>query len=466
MTPKNILFVVTDDQRYDTIAALGNADIKTPTLDLLTEEGIALTGAHIPCGTCGAVCMPSRAMLFSGRTLFHLEGNGENIPPEHITLPQHLQENGYECFATGKWHNGTPAFARSFTGGDNLFFGGMWDHWNVPTCRHDPTGQYDNVINFVANFWHNSTPWRIHCDRFHPGVHSSELLTDTALTFLKERKTEKPFFLSLTYLAPHDPRTMPQAYKDMYDPTKITLPKNCMKSHPFSFGVESIRDETLAAYPRDEKEIRTHLAEYYGMISHLDHELGRIVTLLKAQGIWEDTLIVFTGDNGLAVGSHGLMGKQSNYDHSVRVPLLLCGPGIPKGRRSETYLYLLDIYPTLCEYLGLPIPASVEGKSFLPALTQPSYCHRDSLFFAYGDLVRSVKDAQYKLIEYRGGAQETQLFDLKADPAELQNLSADIRYRETIFKMRQLLEEYRATWEDTNHPATQSYWTAYDSRKM
>lgn len=458
---KNILFVVTDDQRFDTIHVLGNPDIITPTLDLLAENGTAFTQAHIPCGTCGAVCMPSRAMLYSGRTLFHLEEDGATIPADHTTLPELLQQNGYETFGTGKWHNGTPAFTRSFTGGDNLFFGGMWDHWNVPTCRYDPTGEYDNVINFVANFWHNSEPWKINCDAFHPGVHSSELLTDTALEFLRTRQGEKPFFLSLTYLAPHDPRTMPDFYKKMYDPDRLTLPDNVMPQHPFRFGVEDIRDETLAAYPRSEGEVRRHLAEYYGMISHLDAQLGRIVSQLKEQGLWRDTLVVFTGDNGLAVGCHGLMGKQNNYDHSVRVPLLLCGPGIPKGGRSDALVYLLDLYPTLCDYLGLPVPLSVEGRSFLPALTQPEYRHRENLFFAYGNLLRSVKDSRYKLLEYRGPICRTQLFDLQQDPAEVKDLSQDPAQASRIRDLRLLLEEYHKSWEDTDHPASREYWNAF-----
>ena len=151
---KNVIFILTDDQRYNTIHALGNPEIHTPNLDWLAENGTVFEQAHIPGGTNGAICMPSRAMLNSGRSLFHLEAEGGNIPESDITLAEVFRRDGYDCYGTGKWHNGCPAFTRGFTGGENVFFGGMWDHWNVPVSHYDPTGEYDNVINFVADFFH------------------------------------------------------------------------------------------------------------------------------------------------------------------------------------------------------------------------------------------------------------------------------------------------------------------------
>lgn len=460
---KNVLFILTDDQRYNTIGACGNPDIQTPVMDRLVREGTCFTEAHIPGGTSGAVCMPSRAMLNTGRTLFHLEGEGQSIPKNHTCMGEAFRNAGYETFGTGKWHNGPPAYARSFSCGDNAFFGGMWDHWNVPTCYYDPTGQYDNVINFVMNFTGNNQPMGINCDKFNPGKHSSELLSDTAITYLKNREenpSDQPFFLYLAYLAPHDPRTMPEEYKKMYDPEKITLPKNFMTEHPFLFGVEDIRDEVLAAYPRKEAEVRRHLAEYYGMISHLDHEIGRVIDQLEKMGELDNTIIVLTGDNGLAVGCHGLMGKQNLYDHSVRVPLLMRGPGIPAGEKRDQYVYLLDIFPTLCELNGIGIPASVEGESFAAVLDNPSAKTRETLYFAYNDILRAVKDDHYKLIEYRTTTRRTQLFDLQNDPDELCNLADRPEYAETINRLRNLLFSYRESWE-ADHPYSQTFWSHF-----
>ena len=165
----NVLFILTDDQRFDTIRALGNPDILTPNLDRLAARGAAFTRAHIPCGTSGAVCMPSRAMVHTGRTLFHLDREGQSIPPEHTTLGECFQAAGYRTFGTGKWHNGTASFARSFCDGGAIFFGGMWDHWNVPICDYDPTGAYANEVNVIQNPHASNAVTREHCDRYVPG---------------------------------------------------------------------------------------------------------------------------------------------------------------------------------------------------------------------------------------------------------------------------------------------------------
>ena len=460
---KNTLFILTDDQRYNTIAACGNPDIKTPNMDRLVREGTCFSHAFIPGGTSGAVCMPSRAMLNTGRTLFHLKGEGQSIPADHTCMGEVFRQAGYETFGTGKWHNGTEAYARSFSSGDNIFFGGMWDHWNVPTCCYDPTGQYDNEVNFVVNFFQENQPLTIHCDKFTPGKHSSELLSDTAISYLDRHartNPEQPFFLYLAYLAPHDPRTMPERFKKMYDPAAISLPENYRDSHPFPFGVEDIRDEVLAAQPRQEAEVRRHLAEYYGMISHLDHEIGRVLAKLEETGELDNTIIVFTGDNGLAVGCHGLMGKQNLYDHSVRVPLVLRGPGIPAGETRDQMVYLLDIFPTLCELTGLSIPASVEGSSFAPILQNQNVPERQALYLVYNDLIRGVRTQRYKLIEYRTAANQTQLFDLEADPQERHNLADNPAWQNILAEMRTQLLSLRDSWEG-DHPYSKTFWSHF-----
>lgn len=454
----NVLFLLTDDQRFDTIHALGNPDIITPNMDYLAERGAAFTQAHIPGGSSGAVCMPSRAMINTGRRLYDLCGQGETIPEDHTTLGETLRGAQYYCFGTGKWHNGPPAFTRSFDAGDNIFFGGMWDHWNVPVNRYDPTGHYDNVINFVANFLHDNGTMRVHCDKFHPGVHSSELLTQTALDALDALPDDKPFFMYTAYLAPHDPRTMPRRFEEMYDPESIPLPPNFMREH-FDYGVHGIRDEVLAAYPRNECEVKRHIAQYYAMITHLDDQIGRIIQKLRDKGLLDDTIIILAGDNGLACGEHGLMGKQSLYEHSVRVPLLISGPGIPAGLRVDNYVYLMDIYPTLCELLGIDVPSSVQGVSFAPMLRDPSYKTRRELYMMYCELIRAVQDERYKLIEYRNGpcGNRFELFDLIADPWEMHDLYGDSSMAGVKAHLLALRDEQRAIWE---HDGEQSvgFW--------
>jgi arylsulfatase A-like enzyme len=462
MTQKpNILFLFTDDQRFDAIHALGNTEIITPHMDSLIARGTAFTQAHIPSGTSPAICMPSRAMLHSGRTLFHIEKNGQNIPPEHITLGETLRGAGYRTFATGKWHNGPASFGRSFSDGNSVFFGGMWDHWNVPLCHFDPTGRYENLIPFTQNFLRESKTTDVHCDYFSTGKHSTDVFSEEAVQFLENYESDEPFFMYVSYLAPHDPRTMPPHFRELYDVEKISLPPNFVGEHPFNYGAKQIRDEELASYPRTETEIKRHLLEYYAMITHLDEEIGRILATLEQTGQAENTIILLAGDNGLAIGQHGLMGKQSHYDHSVRVPLFLAGPGVPKGLRLDNYAYLLDVYPTLCELVGVETPATVEGLSLVPMMQHPDVHLRESLYFAYSNLIRSVKNDRYKLIEYVGHVRETQLFDLLDDPWETTNLYGKDTHEMIVQELRELLFKYRDEWDDCLHPLGKSYWEAY-----
>lgn len=459
----NVLFILTDDQRFDTIHALGNPAIFTPNLDKLAARGICFTHAHIPGGTTGAVCMPSRAMLHTGRSLYHLEGVGGNIPPEHVTMGEAFQREGYRTIGVGKWHNGVPSFARSFSQGGSIFFGGMWDHWNVPVCRYDPAGKYDNVINFVVDFYKGNQTTTVHCDEFHPGRHSSELLTDTAIAFLRQQDAQTPFFLYTAYLAPHDPRTMPQKFRDMYSPEQITLPPNFSEEQLVEhFPMFRFRDESLTAYPRRAEDIRREIADYYAMITHLDSEIGRLLDALEDSGMLDNTIVVFSGDNGLALGQHGLLGKEDLYEHSVRVPLILSGPGIPEGERRDTYVYLFDIFPTLCELTGTPVPASVDGRSFVPSIREEGKVHRANLYLGFNELVRGVKDEQFKLIEYAVTGRATQLFDLRADPWETVNLYGQPEYADTVARLRQRLFALRDEWEDRRHEAGKLFWSSYE----
>jgi len=386
----NILFWFADDQRFDTIRALGNDGIHTPNLDRLVARGTAFTRAHIPSGTVGAVCMPSPAMLMVVRALFHIGHAGRTIPPEHVTLGQALQQNGYRAFGCGKWHNGRESWHRSFTEGNELVFLGMADHWNVPAYRYDPTGRYDSVLYQVKDPERSNEVTELPRDHIHVSRHSSEVLADTAVKYLREYDGKDPFFMYVSFLAPHDPRTMPKEYRDMYDPAATRLPPNFMRQHPFHNGHHG-RDEKLTPLPRSPEEIKRHLAEYYAMITHLDAQVGRILDTLEERGLAENTIIVYSADNGLAVDQHGLMGKQNCYDYSVRVPLIFAGPGIPRGERRDAFCYLLDIYPTLCELTRTEIPSSVEGKSLLPVIKDPGAQVRDTLYFAFRGLHRGVR---------------------------------------------------------------------------
>ncbi len=462
MKKPNILFLFADDQRFDTINAINNPDVITPNLDKLVKRGTTFTHAHIPCGTSGAVCMPSRAMLHTGRTLFHLQSEGQQIPCEHITLGETLKQNGYNAFGTGKWHNGTDSYTRSFSDGKSVFFGGMWDHWNVPACNYNKDGIYPTSKTCIGAFSSNETCDN-HVEYMEFGRHSTDIFAGRATDFLDSRKEgDDPFFLYVSFMAPHDPRTMPQKYIDMYDDVKIKLPENFMEEHTFDFGIRSLRDELLAPYPRTEQNTLRHIKEYYAMITHIDEKVGEIMDKLEACGELENTIVVYSGDNGLALGKHGLFGKQNHYEHSIRVPLIFAGPNIPQNEQRDTYVYLLDIYPTLCELTGIEPPKSVEGISMLGAIKDKDVKVRQDLFFAYCDNMRSVKTQSHKLIEYRTeGLSKSQLFDLTRDPNELNDIYEDESNGEIVKELKGILARYRDEWENTNHKMSETFWGRY-----
>ena len=388
----NIVFFFTDDQRFDTINALGNKKIITPNIDRLVNTGVTFTHAHIPGGTVGAVCMPSRAMIHSGKSLFHLEDSGTCIPAEHSLLGETLKNNGYRTFGTGKWHNGAEAYARSFTDGDEIFFGGMNDHWNVPAFHYDPSGKYDKHLPYIKDWFFKKDIFYIHADHVNNGKHSSELFADASIDFIEKYNAENPFFMYVSFMAPHDPRTMPEKFLKMYDDVDIELPPNFTGGHPFDNGALKIRDEMLAEFPRDPDEIKTHLKEYYAMITHADHEIGRVIKSLEDAGKFENTIFIFAGDNGLALGQHGLMGKQSCYNHSMRIPLVFSGPGIPKGTKNDALAYLLDIFPTVCGLVDIDSPDNIDGVSLKDAINNPEQEVRDCVYLVYGDVQRGVSD--------------------------------------------------------------------------
>ena len=450
----NILFLLSDDQRFSTIRALNNAEIETPNLDSLARRGVAFTNAYIMGGTQSGVCVPSRSMLHTGRMLFRVPRSMVNnvyspeIPDNAwTTFPETFRKAGYTTFGTGKWHNRPPSFARSFSAGANIFFGGMSNHLQVPVHDFDPTGEYSGKPRVGEKF-------------------SSELFSDGAVKFLNEYRSDRPFCMYVAYTAPHDPRMAPQAYRERYSPSRIALPANFLPEHPFDNGNLRGRDESLAPWPRTPEIVRQHMADYYAMITHLDEQIGRVLQALEKSGHADNTIIVFAGDNGLALGQHGLLGKQSVYDHSVHVPLLIAGPGIPRNQRRDALCYLLDLFPTLCDLAGLPTPASVDGKSLATVLRDSQARTRDSLFHAYVNFQRAVRAEDWKLILYNvDGAKHTQLFDLRNDPLEKRNLADDARQGGRIRDLTALLRGWMKTAGDPMNLDQPDWGTAALTKK-
>lgn len=421
----NVVFIISDDHRYEAMRNAGNPVVQTPVLDSLSAEGTSFCNTHILGGLTGAVCAPSRACVNTGLSIFRsmigkdvqVWEHSVVIRPEVKLLPQAMKEAGYTTYAVGKWHNDKASFVRSFTGGDKLFFYGMSDHRKVPVQDFDPQGNYEQDREYVEEMF------------------STELFTDAAVNFIERYEDEQPFFLYIAYTAPHDPRTAPEPYAGMYDKKDIPVPPNFMPAHPFDNGEMTVRDEKLARLPREEDEVRQHVADYYAMITHMDEQIGRLLEALKASGEIENTIIVYTADHGLAIGQHGLMGKQNVYDHSIRIPLIFWGPGVKEGQRVHGLSSNIDIFPTLAELAGVPVPRQ-DGVSLLSLIRGEKRTARETVCTVYRDVQRMAKDDRWKLIRYyhspitNTGTDRIQMFDLQEDPWETTDLSAESAYKE------------------------------------
>lgn len=422
----NILFLFADDQRADALGCSGNTYIHTPNIDKLAERGIRFSNSYVMGGHHGAICAPSRAMLMSGKSLFHVYDRLSGVQ----TMPRYFAENGYITFGTGKWHNEKEAFEATFQNAKNVFLGGMSDHFKVPARDMDKNGKLGEPV--IKGF-------------------STDIFTEAAIGFLNDfaaGKRDKPFFCYVAFTAPHDPRSPRPDYIGRYPDESVPLPGNFKKLHPFAFDDLLVRDENLAPWPRTPEIIQASIADYYSLITHLDKKIGEIIETLKKQGLFENTIIVYVADNGLALGSHGLLGKQSLYEHSMKVPVIICGPGIPEQKASEALVYLYDLFPTLCNICGLPAPSGTDGKNLYPVIKGEKTEVRNVLYTAYRNTVRAVRTDEWKLIRYPQ-INYTQLFNLKNDPLEISNLAAVPEYSERVDEMMKLLFAQAKVTNDT-----------------
>jgi arylsulfatase A-like enzyme len=418
VTRPNVLFLFADDQRADTIAALGNPVIKTPNLDRLCHRGLAFKRAYMQGGFTGATCVPSRAMLLSGQSLFHADT--QLLRDE--TWPAAFGRAGYTTFLTGKWHNGEKAIPASFQIARSVFVGGMTDPLKAKLC---------DMVNGTL------TPP-------HPAAqHACAVFADEAIRFLREPH-DGPFFCYVPFDAPHDPHIVPADFPVRYDPAQIPPPPNFLPQHPFNNGEMKIRDEVLLPHPRPPAAVRQMLADYYRYISYLDSLIGRVLEALAQSPYATNTIIVFTADSGVARGSHGLIGKQNLYEHSVRVPLIIAGPGLPAGQTTDAMCYLYDVLPTLGALCRVPAPPKSEGLDLSATLRNSGHAGRPSLVFAYRNVQRSITTPQWKLIRYPV-VNQTQLFDLQADPNEMHNLAGESQYAARVAELTaQLRDQLKA----------------------
>jgi len=233
----------------------------------------------------------------------------------------------------------------------------------------------------------------------------------------------------------------PPGYKGKYKPEDLKLPDNFLPRHPFDHGNFEGRDERLLPWPRTKKDVLDELAVYYAVIDHIDKQVGRIIGQLRSDGRLKNTYVIFTSDHGLALGSHGLMGKQNMYEHTIRVPLVIAGPDIPMDKRTGALCYLRDLYPTICELVGIPTPKSVDGHSLLPVISGKKEAVHEEIYGYFRDKQRMVRNKRFKLIHYPH-LERYQLFDLVSDPGELRDISQKAASEETMKSLKRKLEKW------------------------
>ena len=405
----NFLFILTDDQSPETLSCYGNTVCQTPHIDRLARRGIVLDDAHHMGAWSGAVCTASRTMIMTGRTVWRIPGaRGPGLTRNRArrqqaaqnSLPAIFNRAGYSTFRTCKRGN-------SFREANALF-----------TEHHDATRRGSDPE--TGSRWHG----------------------DRVIEFLDKRQQagdKAPFLLYMGFSHPHDPRNAPETLARKYGasnkgpgqtvtPKAPPLPVNYLAAHPFHHGHPGLRDEVRVQgvmKRRDPATIRNELGREYACIENIDNQVGRVIKQLEMTGELENTYVVFTSDHGIAVGRHGLTGKQNLYEHTWRVPFIVTGPGIKPGTRASGYIYLLDTLRTFCDLADITPPKSVEGRSFRKVLEGKTDAVRDSLYGVYtGGTkpgMRAVKTGRFKLIKYDvldGKVRRTQLFDLKENPRE------------------------------------------------
>jgi arylsulfatase A-like enzyme len=439
----NILFIFADDMCFEIIREWGHTDIDTPNLDRLVRQGTTFTHAYTLGSWSGAVCVASRTMLNTGRYIWSANSVYKDTAKELDAgrlWSVNMRDGGYRTYFTGKWHVRADT-AKAFDVSDHVR-GGMPK--TVPQAYDRPfQGQPDKWSPYdrsLGGFWEG-------------GKHWSEVVADDGVSFLQQAKQDdKPFFMYLAFNAVHDPRQVAKEYIDRYPLDRIHVPENFLPMYPHKDAMKcgaNLRDEKLGPFPRTDYAVKVHRQEYYALATHMDEQIGRILKELERTGQADNTYIFFTADHGLAVGHHGLFGKQNMYDHSLRVPFIAVGPGIKKNHRLDTPIYLQDVMPTTLELGGIAKPGHVDFHSLMPLLSgKAKASHLKEVYGAYLDAQRAIIADGYKMILYPQ-AKVARLYHIAKDPQEMKDLAARPKSAPVMKKLfAKLLAQQKALGDD------------------
>ncbi len=422
----NLLVMFTDDQRADALSCAGHPFIKTPHIDRLAAEGVRFNNAFVTI----SLCSPSRACILTGQyahTHGVMRNDGTDLPESAVTYPKLLQKAGYQTAYIGKWHMGRSDEKRA-----------GFDYW----------------VSYVGQGKYIDPPINVDGERMKGQGHMDDIMTDYALGWIREKRDKsRPFCMTLAFKTAHGPFTPPERHAHRYDDAEIRMP--------------ATHDEPLdnkPAFVRKwiETEHRKHMLfdhnvfirNYNAALTGIDDNVGRMLDLLAKEGILDNTLIIYTSDNGYYQAEHGgLYDKRSAYEESIKVPMIVRFPRwmLEKGTVRDDLVLNIDIAPTLLRAAGVTVPKSMQGQSWYDFLSPLSSFHREprkSVFIEYfheksfpsTPTLQAVRTPRWKYIRYLEPQDTPELYDLEADPLETKNLYKHPDYQHQVELMKQELE--------------------------
>ncbi|MEO8216512.1 MAG: sulfatase [Acidobacteriota bacterium] len=449
----NILFIMTDDQRQDAMSAYGNTILKTPNVDRIANEGMRFDEMFVT----NSLCAPSRASFLTG-LYSHAHGivtngdgpqfyNGPGIREDQRTFPQRLQEAGYHTGLVGKWH------LKSVPTG--------FDEWVIFPWQGE---YYDPEL--ISKGTH-----------LRARGHADDVVGDQAIEFLNHRPKDRPFCLLYQFKSPHRSWFPAKRFEHMFDDINIPLPRTYedkLEGRPEAVRATEMHMDDLHDFrergvpeslPENERERQSYemmVKNYYRVLLSVDENVGRVLDLLDKQDLSENTVVVYTSDNGFFLGEHGLFDKRLMYEASIRVPLAIRYPNlIPARSVDKTHMVLnIDIAPTLLQLGGVPVPLGLHGRSIVPLLKNADVPWRDAFLYEYFEYPaghcarknRGVRTERWQLIHFFEQPEEWELYDLQKDPDETKNLIADPAHATTLQILKARLAELRREVSDVDPP--------------
>jgi len=462
----NILCFITDQQRADHLGCYGNSDIQTPNIDRLAQDGITFTEFYVT----NPLCMPSRATLFTGQypQAHGVRENGIALPQLETVLPEMLRQSGYTTASFGKVHlnpYGIDLITPLSPTESYESFQYWEDHNDLPrpyfgfehvylTCGHGPYafGHYSweipaerralqQIENALTKPSGAKESWKSALDE---KDHYNTRIADHTIEFLENYESEQPFFIWCSFPDPHHPYSPPMPYSDMYNPQQITFSPARRDGE-----LDDLPEYFRAVYKGEQRvggleggaqisddHYREILAHTYGMISMVDHNVGRIMKTLEIQGLLDNTIVIFLSDHGDLMGDHWLINKGPFLFRGLtRIPMIWRLPeGNSAGKRTQAMVSAVDFYPTILDFAGLPLPPGVQGRSFKsdillgdePEFRERVYIEYDSTYL--GERLRHIRSPEWALT-YHANRKDGLLYNLQDDPQELYNLWNDDAYQ-------------------------------------